>query len=331
MTIKRQNNDLELKLPFFPAPMAGAIEPPFRMILHDMGAELSFTEMISARGTYEGSKRTGELAGWLPERGFSGAQVFGSDPGYVSFAAARMEEIGHHIIDLNCGCPKRKVLTHGAGGALMKDSDRLISIVSSILDDVEVPVGVKTRSGFHDFDRTKLGSLLQDLESIGCSYVAIHGRSVKQGFRGSANRDVISFASKNLGIPLIASGDVRTIEDIRDYLERGASGVMLGRALLGNPFILRDLIDMRGPEEAYLRERIAEIFSIARLHLDLSISYYGCERGCVKFRTHLGWYIQRFRGRKPFMDRIHHASSREEFAVLMEAMETAWSRELDTC
>ncbi len=331
LTIERKGSKLNLRHPIFPGPMAGAFEPPYRMMLHDIGIELSFTEMISARGTIEGSGKTLELAGWVPEKGYSGAQVFGSDANYVSGAAREMVRLGHDIIDLNAGCPKRKVLVQGSGGALLKEHERFVSIASSILDSVDVPVSVKTRSGFHVFEPNPFKKLLKDLESIGISMISIHGRTVRQGYRGSADRDVISQAASIVDIPVIASGDVRSLADVLDYFGRGASGVMVGRAMMGDPFFISRIISEDQDPFPSKSDDVERIFSMAARHLDLSIDYYGEKRGCMKFRSQLGWYVRSFKGRKPYMDRIHHASSKDDFTSLMTEILHEWKRQPGTC
>ncbi len=331
LIISRGGKRIPLEFPIFPAPMAGALEPPYRMLLHDLGVELSFTEMVSARGVFEESKRTMEIAGWVPDKGHSGAQVFGNDEQYLSRAAEEMVRLGHQLIDLNAGCPKRKVMSQGSGGALLKDPDRMITLLSSILDSVEVPVGVKLRSGFNGFDGASFRKLILDLESIGLSYISIHGRTVTQGFRGSADREVIRIAASMVDIPIIASGDAKEISDVLDYFSKGASGVMIGRALMGNPSIIRRIIT--GEEGNYPKDPkdIEEVFSAAKQHLENSMRFFGEKRGCVKFRTHLGWYVHSFSGRRPHMDRIHHISDAKDFIGLMEEIEKEWKCQLDPC
>jgi len=324
-SIRRGSRSIKIGSRVIAAPMAGVLEPPYRMLLHELGLELSFTEMVSARGTFEASKRTMELAGWVPETGYSAAQIFGADPKYLSHAAMRMEELGHHIIDLNTGCPKRKVMAQGSGGAMLKDPENLLLCLSSILDSVKVPVGIKMRSGYHHFEKDLYGGLLKDIEGLGISYVAIHPRSVVQGFRGDADREVISFASSIVDVPIIASGDARTVSDIEDYLSRGASAVMIGRGMMGDPRLIERLNDGKDLDrEKDPKGHIKDIFSLARKHLDLNIDYFGEKRGCIKFRPHLGWYVKGFRGISPMRDRIYHVENRDETLALMIDIETGW-------
>jgi tRNA-dihydrouridine synthase B len=132
-------------------------------------------------------------------------------------------------------------------------------------------------------------------------------------------------------IPVIASGDVRSLTDVEDYFDRGASGVMVGRAMMGDPFFISRMISGRaGPFPSTIGD-IERIFSIAGKHLDLSIGFYGEKRGCMKFRSQLGWYVRSFKGRKPYMDRIHHASAREDFTGLMDEILYEWKRQPGTC
>lgn len=310
--------------PLIAAPMAGAIEPPYREILHRNGIEISFTEMVSARGTYEGSSRTMELAGWIPEEGHSGAQIFGPDPKYLRFASRKMVELGHHIIDINAGCPKRKVLAHKAGGYFLKDPKMFISCVSSVVDEVDIPVGVKTRSGFNDYDERSFLHLLKDLEDTGISFITIHPRTVKQGFSGDADRDVIEKAASELNIPVIASGDVRGWNDVADYLTRGAGAVMIGRALLGDPFLPNRILAGDNKDFPKGPGDVDALMDAARDHLNSTIRFYGEKRGCIKFRTHISWYMKRMKGRKHLAIRVHALSTEGEVISLMEDIREDW-------
>lgn len=329
LIIKRGDRILEIGSRIIAAPMAGVLEPPYRMILHDMGLDLSFTEMVSARGTYEGSKRTMELAGWVPDKGYSGAQIFGADTRYLTYAARKMEEIGHHLIDLNTGCPKRKVMVQGSGGAMLKNPEDLLECLCAIIDSVEVPVGIKMRSGYHHYEKGPYIRLLKDIEGLGASYIAIHPRSVVQGFRGEADRKVISDASAAVDIPIIATGDVWKSSDVMEYLSRGASAVMVARALMGDPIVIerfKSFLKSQNHKEG-LEQGIGRL-SIARDHLERNISYFGERRGCIKFRPHLGWYLKGFKGRTDLRERIHHIENRDEAFKLLDDIERIWREEL---
>jgi tRNA-dihydrouridine synthase B len=324
LEISRGSRRISLSHPLIAAPMAGAFDPPFRKLLHKLGIELSFTEMISARGAYEDSKRTVELSGWIPETGHSVAQIFGSKPNYLEPAAERMENIGHHAVDLNTGCPKRKVLSGGAGGAMLKEPDNLLKCLSAILDSVKVPVGFKTRSGFHAHEKRDFIRLLREAEGIGISYVAVHPRTVVQGFRGEADRNVINTASSEVDIPIIASGDVRSLTDVNDYLNRGASGVMIGRAMFGDPFLTERILNGDDRHFPSTSNDIENLMNNAKIHLKNSVDYFGEKRGLVKFRTHFSWYVKGFRSRNRYAGRIYHITKLSEALELMDEIQTDW-------
>ena len=203
------------------------LHTPYRIVLHEVGCQLSFTEMVSARALFEGAERTKKFYTWIPEKGHSGAQIFGSDPEYLSFAAKEMENTGHHLIDLNAGCPKRKVTRTGAGSAMLKDPDNLLSCAGSILDATKVPVGIKMRMGYRHYEEDVLRSTVKDLEGAGLSWLSMHPRTAFQQYTGTADRDLINRMRGWIDIPLIASGDVRSPVDVTDYLERGATAVMV--------------------------------------------------------------------------------------------------------
>jgi|GEM_PF-918212 len=325
LTVGRGDAGISLHHPVIASPMAGVFDPPYRRILHDLGIELSYTEMISSRGIYEGSGKTEEIAGWIPEIGCSAAQIFGSEPVYLSHAAKEMERMGHHMIDINAGCPKRKVLVQGSGGALIRTPERLLACLGAVLDSVRIPVSIKLRSGYHTFEKGPFLDLVKDISSIGVSCIALHPRTVAQGFRGSAERGLIDEVSSLVDVPVIASGDVRERSDVVDYLRRGARAVMVGRALMGDPLRVKRLINGGTHDPLSTVEGIREHLKRAREHLVHSVNHYGERRGCVRFRSHLGWYTARFPGRKRIRDRIFHVSSTDETMDLIDNIEREWT------
>ncbi|MGA1794156.1 MAG: tRNA dihydrouridine synthase [Thermoplasmatota archaeon] len=329
-SIKRGSITIKVDHPVIAAPMAGGLDPPYRMVLHELGCPLSFTEMISARAVYENAKRTKKLFSWIPDRGLSGAQIFGAVPEYLTFAASEMEREGYDLIDLNAGCPKRKVYRTGAGSAMLKDPANLVKCAGSILDAVKVPVGVKMRMGFHHLEEEILNTLVKDLESIGISYIAMHPRTMVQQYSGKADRELISGMSSWIDVPLIASGDVRSPSDVIDYLEKGATAVMVARGLLGDPTWLGrcNTALEGGPwQERYPAsgEQVRDHLKLLREHLDNSVAWYGEERGIIEFRPHLGWYLKRFKGRREFRDRMYSILTKAETLELISEVERRWS------
>jgi len=327
--IRRGPTSLDIAIPLLAAPMAGGLDPPFRMILHDHSCPLSFTEMVSARAVRQGTEKTLWLFEWVPEKGLSGAQIFGSDPELLGKGASQMEARGHHVVDLNLGCPKRKVTRLGAGAAMLKDPENLMNCIRRILDSVSVPVGVKMRSGIARVDRAFLRTLVRELEGLGISYIALHPRTQQQQYSGRADRELISLLSAWVDIPVLASGDVKGPEDVTDYLHRGATAVMAARGMLGDPtWIKRCLNGLKGDEwvRRYpsTREAVEAHMGIARIHLDKAIRWYGEEKGTIEFRPHLSWYVKNFKGRAPFRDRLFTTRNSQELLELIDEMEASW-------
>jgi nifR3 family TIM-barrel protein len=327
--IRRGSISLEIPHPLVAAPMAGGLDPPYRMILHERGCPLSFTEMVSSRAIHHRTDRTLRLFDWVPRMGFSGAQIFGSEPELLGRAASEMERTGHHVIDLNVGCPKRKVTRLGAGAAMLKDPGNLYRSVEAMMDSVSVPVGVKMRSGINSVDEDSLRVISKDLEGLGISYISFHPRTVQQQYSGKADRELVSHITGWVGIPVIASGDVRGPDDVADYLSRGATGVMVARSILGDPgWIERTLQGLDGGEwvKRYpsTPDAVDEHLGIAREHLELAVEWYGRERGTIEFRPHLSWYIKNFKGRAPFRDRLFTTGTPEGLLVLMDEMLASW-------
>ena len=327
--IRRGEKVIEVPGVVIAGPMAGVNDPPYRRILHSHGCPLSFTEMLSSRGLSEGNVKTEEFLdrGELP--GLVGAQIFGSDPKYLTAAAREVEGRGYPIIDLNSGCPKRKVLSQGSGGGLLRDRENFLECVSSILESVEVPVGVKTRIGFHGFEEGDMVDLLHDVQELGVSYISVHGRTVKEGFTGTANRDIISKLSRRLRVPVIASGDVYSPDDVADYLGRGAAAVMAARCLMGNPTWIERCVETLGSGRDWTRypvspSRVEVHMGILRDHLSLALDHYGERRGCINIRAHMGWYLKSFKGRNIFHDRLYASITQKSVMSLIDDLEKAW-------
>ncbi|MCK5772788.1 MAG: tRNA-dihydrouridine synthase family protein [Thermoplasmata archaeon] len=331
--IRRGENIIEVPGVVIAGPMAGVNDPPYRRILHSHGCPLSFTEMLSSRGLSEGNVKTEEFLdrGELP--GLVGAQIFGSDPKYLTAAASEVEGRGYPIIDLNAGCPKKKVLAQGSGGGLLRDRENFLNCVSSILESVEVPVGVKTRIGFYDLDEGYMLDLLHDIQELGVSFISVHGRTVKEGFTGRANREIISKISRRLRVPLIASGDVYSPDDVADYLGRGATAVMAARCLMGDPTWIKRCVETLRSGVDWTRYPISpsqvEVhMGILRDHLSLALGHYEERRGCINIRAHMGWYLKPFKGRNLFHDRLYASITGESVLSLIDDMEKAWKSHL---
>jgi nifR3 family TIM-barrel protein len=328
LRISRGSRALSVDPPVAAAPMAGVVDPPFRGLIHGLGCPLSFTEMISARGVVERNPATHALIGSPTSEGACGIQLFGADPVLMERAAGIVTPMGFSMIDLNAGCPKRKVHTQGAGGALLRKPDLLVQLLRVIIGSTHLPVGVKLRSGWKEYDRRSFRSLIEGLTEAGVSYIAIHPRTVEQGFRGAADPDVIGHSRERTHLPILASGDVNAPQDAERYFEAGADAVMIGRGLMGDPewFARFRAFEAGGPWTTY-RDDVSQVtrhLDLASRHLDLQISHYGEEKGVRDFRPHLSWYLKGLRGRAILHDAVFSIADRSDVLRVLEQARVMW-------
>jgi tRNA-dihydrouridine synthase B len=290
-----------LRNPYILAPMAGVSEMPFRVLAFQMGAALCPTELVSAQGLFRANSRTLRYLRRDPEveRPYS-LQIFGGEPEVMARAALVGKEWGAQIIDINMGCPVKKVTKTGAGSALLCDPARAARIVEEIRTATGLPVTAKIRSGWDASTRNYL-AMAEALEGAGCAALAIHPRTRAQGYAGSADWNAIADLKRRVQrMPIIGNGDVRSPQDARRMRETtGCDFVMIGRAALGNPWIFRQLAGGPAPT---VEERCTTVL----LHLERHVAFMGDERAAVRaFRKHLAWYAHGLRGAAAFRAEVN--------------------------
>ena len=285
---------LKIDTRVFVAPMAGVTDYPYRQILREYGAEVFFTEMVSSQGLLQGNRRTKDLIEINREKpGIIGVQLFGDDPSIMAEAAALVAE-NHQpdMLDINMGCPARKVVSTGAGAALMQDPKRAGRITRAVAAAVELPVTVKIRLGWDSSELTAARVVEQTLEA-GAAAVTVHGRTRDQFYSGQADWQAIAEIASSTSAPIIGNGDIFSAEDAQKMLETtGCQAVMLARGIQGNPWLVKassSLIDEgRKIPEPTIEERITQALD----HLQRAINYYGQERAVPLMRKHLSWYTK---------------------------------------
>jgi tRNA-dihydrouridine synthase B len=287
--------------PYILAPMAGVSEMPFRVIAFRLGAALCPTELVSSQGLMRANQRTLKYLRYDAEveRPYS-LQIYGGEPEAMARAAVVGKESGAQIIDINMGCPVKKVTKNGAGSALLCDVPRAGSIVREIRAATGLPVTCKIRSGWDAKNRNYL-QMAGALQEAGCAALAIHPRTREQGYSGQADWSVITDLKRHFPeLPIIGNGDVKTREDARRMLETtGCDFVMIGRAALGNPWIFRELL---GGPPATPAERCALVLEHLRAHLD----FMGDPLGAVRsFRKQLAWYAHGLYGAAAFRAEVN--------------------------
>jgi nifR3 family TIM-barrel protein len=300
--------NLTLKNNVFLAPMAGITNLPFRTLAREFGCGLAFTEMISANGLVRKTNKSYRYLLSSPHDKPLGVQIFGADPSVLCEAAQMVADAGADLIDINMGCPVRKVVKTGAGAALLKEPDRVRRILQAIRKATSLPLTVKLRSGWHrgETRALEIASIARD---CGVDAVILHPRTADQGYSGAADWSVIEAVKKELHSPVIGSGDIRSPEDAyRMIRTTGCDGIMVGRAALGNPWLFREIIKHLEERKSVLPPSGAEREKVIRRHMEMEINYSGESLGLRNFRKHLLWYTKGIRGGSLFRDvvgRIH--------------------------
>lgn len=292
------------------APMAGITGRAYRLQARYFGVGLVFTEMISSYGVHYGNRRTTDMLCLAPEEHPVAVQLFGNRPEIMAEAAAAAEKAGADIIDINMGCPVRKVVKTGAGVALMRDEGLAAEIVAAMSQAVRAPVTAKIRSGF---TKVTAMSLARRLADAGAAAVSIHPRTGAQGYRGCADHRVTAELARELEIPVIASGDIVGIGDAAKLLgEAGAAAVMIGRVAMGNPWLYSDLLAGDEPCRRPLDDVIAEM---GRFYEEV-VAEMGEARAVRYMRKFYGWYLAPFAPSGELRAALRRASGFDEAASL---------------
>ena len=282
------------------APMAGYTDSPYRRIARKYGAAFTVTELISAEGVVRMNRKTRELLLFSEAERPIGIQLFGSKPGVMAEAAKKCAELSPDFIDINMGCSVRRVLRGGSGAGLLDDPVLLGKVASGIVKSTSLPVSAKIRIGTEADNRNYLETL-NILQDSGIAFVAVHGRTRSQAFRGEADWDAIAEIKAKSSIPVIGNGDIKTHEEAMSRLaSSGCDAVMIGRAAVGNPWIFNgQTSDIRA---------ISELF---KEHLDLMLEFYG-DSGIKLFRKHIVKYIRGMRDSAKLRALLVNANTKEE-------------------
>ena len=279
--------------PVFLAPMSGVTDQPYRKIVRRQGPELVFSEMIASK-----EMLTSEISGIRKLKTDCEAeyplvvQLAGWDPGDMALAAKMSEDRGAAIIDINMGCPAKKVVNKFAGSALMQDLEAANSIIRSVVSAVSIPVTLKMRTGW-DSNNRNAPELAKIAESEGIQMVAVHGRTRCQAYKGEADWSFIKKVKDNVRIPVIANGDIKTVYDAQKCIRiSGADGVMIGRGAYGKPWFLNHVTKFLKMGKVLPSPVLPQQKTILLEHLDLMMSYYGFENGARMARKHITWYTK---------------------------------------
>ena len=312
--------NIELKNNVVLAPMAGISNSAYRTIIKEMGAGLIVAEMVSDKAIMYGNKKTVDMLYMTEfERPIS-QQIFGSDKeSFVYSAKYIYENMKPDIIDINMGCPVPKVAIGAqAGSALLKNPEKVYEIVKSVVESVPVPVTVKIRSGW-DENSINAVEIAKVIESAGASAITVHPRTRSQGYSGKANWNIIKQVKENVNIPVIGNGDINSCYDAKKMIdETGCDAVMVGRGVLGNPWLIKECINYleKGiePEKVSLEEKI----SMIKKHLDLLITTKPYKVAILEIRSHAAWYLKGLPNTKDLKENIFKTNTKEELINLLD-------------
>jgi len=287
------------------APMSGVTDLPFRRLVKKFGASLVISEMIASRAmilqTRESLKKCQKDDAHYP----MSVQLAGCEPEVMAEAAKLNEDLGADIIDINFGCPVKKVVNGFAGSALMKDEDLATRIMEAVVKAVKIPVTMKMRLGWN-YENLNSPSLAKKAENVGIKMLTVHGRTRCQMYNGSANWELISHVKETVKIPLIANGDIKNSADAKKALELSkADGIMIGRACYGKPWLISQVNSELKNEEKIATPTIAEQKKIVLNHINEMIDHYGEQTAIPLARKHIGWYSSGLKGSAEFRARIN--------------------------
>lgn len=303
----------------FLAPLSGVADSPFRRVCKSFGADVVYSEMVSSVGLSKDNWRSKAIMKFYDDERPIGVQLFGRDPAYMASAAQLAGEIGPDFLDLNLCCPASKIVSRGAGAALLREPEAIRMIARAVIGATWLPVTAKVRIGW---DRACVNAVevARILEGEGIAAVSVHGRTFEQGFRDRASWDDVARVKQAVSVPVILSGDVRTPEDAqRAFRETGCDALMVGRGSFGRPWVfaaIKQHLDGR----PYAVPTFEESVAICLRHLDLSVEEFGERIAVRRFRKHLLWYTKGAHGVVRLREHMGKVITRADVADLLSTL-----------
>jgi len=330
-----RNIDLGDK-PLFLAPMEDVTDASFRIICKDFGAAMVYTEFVSSDGLVHDSKKSFEKFKTLEEEAPVGIQIYGNLPDAMvesaRLAERAVELVGGHgadVIDINFGCPVRKIAGRGAGSGMMKEPDKMVEITRMVVDAVEKPVTVKTRLGWDD-DSKIIVELAERLQDVGIEALTVHGRTRQQMYTGEADWTLIGKIKENprIHIPIIGNGDINSPQKAKEAFDRyGVDGIMIGRATFGHPWIFREIRHYLDTGELLPPMSVTERVDLAKRHLARSLELKGDKVGVLEMRRHLSCYFKGLRDFKETRLKLVTLNDPAELNATLDFIAERWGTE----
>jgi nifR3 family TIM-barrel protein len=314
----------KIELPTFPlllAPMEDVSDPPFRAVCKKYGADLMYTEFISSEGLIRDAIKSRQKLDIYEEERPVGIQIFGGDEDAMAMSARIVDTVRPDLLDINFGCPVKKVVCKGAGAAVLKDIDLMVRLTKAVIKSTSVPVTVKTRLGW-DFDSINIMEVAERLQDIGVQALAIHGRTRSQLYKGDADWSWIAKVKENprIHIPIFGNGDVDSPEKALVYKNKyGIDGIMIGRAAIGNPWFFREVKHFFATGEKLDPPTIEERIEVVRQHLCASVKWKGPRVGIFEMRRHYANYLKGIVNIKPLRMQLVTMDTVEEIEDLLNS------------
>jgi nifR3 family TIM-barrel protein len=313
----------QLELPDFPlllAPMEDVSDPPFRAVCKLNGADLMYTEFISSEGLIRDAIKSRQKLDIYETERPVGIQIFGGDEEAMAMSARIVDAVQPDLLDINFGCPVKKVVTKGAGAAVLKDIDLMVRLTAACVRSTNLPVTVKTRLGW-DFDSINIGEVAERLQDTGIKALAIHGRTRSQLYKGEADWSPIARVKENprIQIPIFGNGDIDSPEKALDYKKRfGVDGIMIGRAAIGYPWIFNEIKHFFSTGEHLPPPTIEQRVEVIRRHLHKSVEWKGLIPGINEMRRHYNNYLKGLPNIKEYRFKLVTLKTVEEIDTVLD-------------
>lgn len=302
----------------FAAPMCGASKLPYRRLARRHGADIAYTEMVKAYPLVRDDRRTLELLASRVDEAPCGPQICGGEPETMARASQVLEGLGFPLVDINMGCPVRRVVNEGAGAALLKDPAKIEAVIRACVQAVKIPVTVKLRVGWDDKGFADAATIVRAAEAGGASLITIHGRVRAHGHQGAVDFDAIAAAKRAVSIPVVANGGINTGQDAADMLSKtGCDGVMIGRGAYGKPWLFRDAARAIAGLPALPPPPLEAVCDLMSEHLEGMVELMGPVYGTRLYRKYASWYFRELAWCAHFRDRAYRLSEADPMRELL--------------